>query len=127
MKKFKAMAQKIWKISILYPKTSKEFYRQIEFWKSIMRSRCSLKKMLKIISQYSQENTCVSSISFLIKKRPTTLWKRDYIAGVFLVILSNFYEHLFWRTSVNGCFWEFFLLCHSLNHFLHEQITKQTT
>ena len=33
--------------------------------------------------------------------RPATLLRRH----------SNFYEQLFWRTSVKGCFWEFFLLC----------------
>ena len=69
MKKIKAMTQKIWKISILYPKTYP-------------------------ISQYSLENTYVGGISFLIKmsfnKRPTTLSKRDSNAGVFLVILPNF-------------------------------------
>ena len=101
MKKIKAMAQKIWKISILYPKTSKEFYHQIKFRKSIMSRRC-----------------------FLIKIKGLQLYqKRDCNACVFLVILPNFYEQLFWRTSVNGCFWEFFLLCQSLNVFLHEQIT----
>ena len=124
MKKIKTMAQKIRKISILYPKTSKEFYHQIKFRKSVMSRRCSLKKLFLIILQYSQENTCVGGIPFLIKiifnKRPTTLSKRDSNASVFLVILPIF----FWRTSVNGCFWEFFLLCHSLNVFLHEQICK---
>ena len=52
------------------------------------------KNLSLIISQYSQENTCVGGISFLIKisfnKRPTTLSKRDSNAGVFLVILPNF-------------------------------------
>ena len=67
MKKIKAMAQKIWNTSILCPKTSKEFYHQIKCRKSIMSRRCSLKKLFLIISQYSQENTCVGGISFLIK------------------------------------------------------------
>ena len=52
------------------------------------------KKWFLIISQYSQENTCVGGISFLIKmyfnKRPTTFLKRDSNTGVFLVILPNF-------------------------------------
>ena len=94
MKKIKAMTQKIWKISILYPKTSKEFYYQIKFWKSIMSRRCSFKKLFLIILQYSQENTCVGCISFLIKmsfnERPSTLSKRDSNADVFLVTLRNF-------------------------------------
>ena len=95
MKKIKTMAQKIRKISILYPKTSKEFYHQIKFRKSVMSRRCSLKKLFLIILQYSQENTCVGGIPFLIKiifnKRPTTLSKRDSNASVFLVILPNFF------------------------------------
>ena len=52
------------------------------------------KNLFLIISKYSQENTCVGGIYFLIKisfnKRPTTLSKRDSNAGVFLVILPNF-------------------------------------
>ena len=37
--------------------------------------------------------------------RPATLLKRDSNRGVVLWILRNFQEHLFWRTSANGCFW----------------------
>ena len=37
--------------------------------------------------------------------RTATLLKRDSHAVVFLWILRNFYEHLFWRTSPNGYFW----------------------
>ena len=33
------------------------------------------------------------------------LLKRDSNSGVFLWILRNFQEHLFWKTSANGCFW----------------------
>ena len=36
MKKNKAMAQEVWKMSVLYSKTSEEFYRHIKFWRSIM-------------------------------------------------------------------------------------------
>ena len=39
--------------------------------------------------------------------RPATLLKRDPNTGVFFWILRSFLEHLFWRTSVNGCFWFF--------------------
>ena len=94
MKQIKAMAQKIWKISIFYPKSSKEFHHQIKFRKNIMSRRCSLKKLFLKISQYSQENTCIGGISFLTKmsfnKRPKTLSKRDSNEGVFLVILPSF-------------------------------------
>ena len=39
--------------------------------------------------------------------RPATLLKRDSNTGVFLWILWNLSEHLFWRTSANSCFWLF--------------------
>ena len=38
--------------------------------------------------------------------RTGTLSIRDSNAGVFLRILSNFYEQLLWRASANGCFWK---------------------
>ena len=44
---------------------------------------------------------------FLIKLqawRSAILLKRDSNTGVFLWILWNSYEHLFWRTSANCCF-----------------------
>ena len=44
---------------------------------------------------------------FLIKLqsfRSATLLKRDPNTGVFLWVLQNFSEHLFWRTSANDCF-----------------------
>ena len=52
---------------------------------------------------------------FLIKLqafRPVTLLKRDSNTGVFLWISHSSLEHLFWRTSVNGCFclWQFFYI-----------------
>ena len=36
--------------------------------------------------------------------RPTILLKRDSNTGVFLQILQNFQEQLFWRISVKDCF-----------------------
>ena len=107
------MAQEIWKISILYSKMSKESYHHLKFCKSIMSRRCSIKKLLLIISQYSQENTCVGVFALIKMKalRLTSLSKWHSNTGVFLRILPNFLEHLFWRTLVNGCFWEFFILC----------------
>ena len=38
------------------------------------------------------------------KKRPSTLIKRHSNTGVFLWVLRNFQEELFWGTSVKGCF-----------------------
>ena len=36
---------------------------------------------------------------------PATTLKSNSSTGVFLWILPNFKEHLFWKTSMNGCFW----------------------
>ena len=57
-KENKAMAQGIWEMSILYPKTSKDFHHDIKFWKGI-RKRCTIKKLFLKILQYSEENTFV--------------------------------------------------------------------
>ena len=51
-------------------------------------------------SQNSQESTCFG-VSFLIKIQAGGLqlyWKIDSNTGVFLWILRNFYEHLFYKT-----------------------------
>ena len=68
---------------------------------------CSLldKKFLKIASLKTScsEKSDRSSRSQLL--RPVTLLKRDSNIGVFLWILRNFSEQLFWRASVNDCFW----------------------
>ena len=72
-----------------------------------MSRRCSIKKLFSIISQYSQKNTCVGV--FFNKDA-------DLRAGNFIkkrlqhrCLLVNIAKFL--RTSVNGCFWEFLLLC----------------
>ena len=57
MEEIKAMAQKIWKMSILYPKTSKKFYHHIKFQKDIMN--CEVFYKNKLFLKISQENTCV--------------------------------------------------------------------
>ena len=64
MKENRAMAQEIWTISILYPKTFKESYHHIKFQKSIMNRKWSVKTLFLIVSQYSQENTCVGVFFF---------------------------------------------------------------
>ena len=64
-------------MSILYPKTSKDFYHHIKFLKSNQQD-VFYKKNLKIL-QHSQEKTCVG-VSFLIKMqafRSTTLLNED--------------------------------------------------
>ena len=37
--------------------------------------------------------------------RPVTLLKSNSSTLVFLRKLRNFWEHLFWKTSANDCFW----------------------
>ena len=44
MEEIKAMGQEIWKMLILYPKTSKKLYHQIKFRKSILNSEVFYKK-----------------------------------------------------------------------------------
>ena len=39
--------------------------------------------------------------------KPMDLLKTGSNTGAFLWILRNFKEHIFWRTSANGCFWLF--------------------
>ena len=78
------------------------------------------------ILQNSQENTC-PRVSFLIKlqawvsflvKLPATLLKKNSGAGIFLWILWNFSEHLFYRTPLNDCF----CVSPTLNKWLHDAI-----
>ena len=42
----------------------------------------------------------------LLKNFQVTVFKRDSNKGVFLLITRNIYNHLFWRTSANGCFYQ---------------------
>ena len=86
------MIQEIWKMSILHPKTSKQFYHHIQFRKSIMNRRRFIKKLFLKISQYSQENNC-AGVSFLIKMQtfmPATLLKRYSATQVFLDNIAKF-------------------------------------
>ena len=99
-----SLHKKIWSIyrevlSVMWPNFTvskynsklSNIYHHIKFRKSIM-SKCSIKKQLLKILQYSQEKTCVA-VSFLIKTRAfstATLLKRDSNTGVFLWILRHF-------------------------------------
>ena len=56
------------------------------------------KKLFLNFFEYSLENTCAGVSLFL----------RDSNTGVFLWVLRNFQERLFWRTSTNDCFWNRF-------------------
>ena len=94
---------------------TKQWHKEYEKYQCCTQSREAFyKKLFFKISQYSQENNCVG-VFFLIKMqtfRPATLLKGYSNINVFLTIFrKNFQEQLFWRTSVNRRFWEFFLLC----------------
>ena len=69
--------------------------------------RCSNKKgVLKNFAVFTGKHLCWNLLLIKLQAfRPATLLKRDSNKGVFLWILPNFYEHVFWRTSANGCFW----------------------
>ena len=70
--------------------------------------RCYIKKaVLKNFAIFTWKHVCWSL--FLIKLpdfRPATSLERDSNTGVFLWILQNFQEHLFWKTSTCGCFYK---------------------
>ena len=86
MKENKSMTQEIRKISILYAKTSKEFYPQIKISEKFNEQKVFYKKtVLKNFTIFT-ENTYVG-VSFSLKMqafRPATLSKRDSNRGVFL-------------------------------------------
>ena len=71
--------------------------------------RCSIKKLFLKSMQYLQETPVLESLFNKVAGvqviRPSTLLKRDSNTGIFLWILQNIYEHLFWRTYAIGCFW----------------------
>ena len=61
--------------------------------------------VLKNFAIFAGKHLCWSC--FLMKLqawRSAILFKRDSNTGVFLWILQNFQEQLFWRASTNGCF-----------------------
>ena len=58
------------------------------------------KKVFLKISLYSQENTCVGA--YLVSLE-STLLKKDSNTDIFLWILRNLQDHLFYRTFANYC------------------------
>ena len=95
--KNKAMAQEIWKISILYPKTSKEFYHHIRFLKSITNGMCSIQKaVLKDFSIFTGKRLCWCL--FLIKVIQKNLQHRCFPCEMIMArFLQNNSERLFER------------------------------
>ena len=122
IEEIKAMAQEIWNMSILYPKTPKKFCHNIKLGKIIMNSEVFCKKAL--LKNFSRKHLCW--ILFLTKMkayRPANLLKRHYKADVFFdsycKIFKNRYfeEHLWTAASESSTFYV------SLKLYLHEQIT----
>ena len=63
---------------------------------------------------------------FLIKLqawRPGVLFKKDSNTGVFLWILGNSWEHIFWSTAVNDCFYTLREFCNLFfnRHIVHHE------
>ena len=89
MEEIKAMAQEIWKVSILYPKTSKKFYHHIKFWKSIINSEVLYRKA--ILKNFLRKHVCLSL--FLIKMqayRSVNLLKRHSNTNILLTVIGKF-------------------------------------
>ena len=64
------------------------------------------KASLKNFSIFTGKHLCLRF--FLIKLQvfsSATLLKRDFNTVLFLWILRNFWKRLFWRKSVNRCYW----------------------
>ena len=84
------------------------------------------KAALKNFAIFTGKHLCWSFFIIKLQAFSTTiLLERDSnTAGVFLWILRNFKDNLFWRTSANDCFWEFMRVWGSLkeNRFKHNPI-----
>ena len=78
------------------------------------------KAVRKNFTMFMRKHLCWSVFSIKLQAfRPITLLKRESNTGYFLWILQNFQEHLFWRTSANGCFWH----THDIWHGTYNHIT----
>ena len=101
MEEIKAMAQEKWKMSILYPRTSKRCYHHIKFWKRIMNSDVSTKKT--ILKNFVRKHLWVCKF---IKK---TLQYSCFLDSNCEIFKSSYFEEHLWMGASD--FWEFFLLC----------------
>ena len=92
------------KFVLLHPWFLPVFSKHPYFAETIYRSnhwRCFVKKVF-LNCRNTGKHLCLSL--FLIKLyafRSATLLSRDSSTGVFLWMLQNFQEHLFWKTSAN--------------------------
>ena len=76
------------------------------------------KDVLKNFAVFTEKHLYMSLFLIKLKAFSTAaLSKWDSNTSVFLWILRNFEEHLFWETTVNGYF--FSVYCdYALNHFM---------
>ena len=78
MKKNKAMTQEVWKTSVLYSKTSEEFYHHIKFCRCIMNRLCEIFVSLLCWAQKFSFIRLWTKYKFSLKnpKCPESLMKR---------------------------------------------------
>ena len=88
--------------------------------------RCSSKYVfLKILQLITRKHLCWNL--FLIQLQscsPATILKSNSSTGVFLWTLPNFKEHLFWKTSANGCFLNL-MKCFLIMKYYHSELVMK--
>ena len=86
-------------------------YEKYLFWKVAVQNNCSERELLRITGiQEPTVKTCEECLWIIgwvahHKIHRKTFFSSFFGTGDFLWILQNFQEHLFWRVSVNDCFW----------------------
>ena len=77
------------------------------------------KKAISKLLQNSQEKTWSGSLfEKVVICRPAALLKRGSDKGVFMKILRNFLEHLFYRKLLGDCFWKCLVAIHYMESHL---------
>ena len=68
--------------------------------------RCSTKKLLLQISKYSQKALMLESLfNQVAGLQVCNFVKKRLRQRYFSMKIASFQKHLFWRKSVNGCYW----------------------
>ena len=83
--------------------------------------------VLKNFAIFTRKHLCWNLFVIQLQSSsPATILKSNSSTGVFLWTLPNFKEHLFWKTSANGCFWNLMkVFFDSWNrHYHSELVTK---
>ena len=84
--------------TLIYIKTN-FFLHLVRSISEVVAQRCSVKKMLLEISQYSQENTCVR-VSFLIELQACNFIKKETLTQAFSCEFCEIFNNTFsYRTS----------------------------